>query len=199
MKYLPTLFIGALLLSSCLDDPIPPRTSTRPHLPAATTRGANTFGALVNDTIWEAAFQPSQGIVSASPNALYRRRNLSVFGLRRSNVNSPAAYFDLELENINRLGTYALGGLQGPAGSIRYGLIGTLTDGVDYVTNDSTATGSVTITRLDTTGNVPYVSGRFMMRTLRRVDLTVSAATAAQYPLVVQVDSGRFDVQFNRP
>jgi len=185
MKYLPTLFLGALLLSSCLSDPIPPRTSTRPHLPAATTRGANTFGALVNDSIWEAAFQPSQGIVSASPNALYRQRKLSVFGLRRGLVNSP--------------GTYALGGLRGPAGAIRYGLIGTLTNGVDYVTNDSTATGSVTITRLDTTGNVPYVSGRFTMRTLRRVDLTVSAATAAQYPLVMQVDSGRFDVQFNRP
>lgn len=199
MKYLPALCLGAALLSSCLDDPIPPRTNTRPHLPAATTRGANTFGALVNDTIWEAAFQPSQGIVSASPNALYRQRKLSVFGLRRSNVNSPAAYFDLELENVSRLGTYTLGGAQGPAGSIRYGLIGTLNGGIDYLTNDSTATGSVTITRLDTTGNVPYVSGRFTLRALRRVALTVPAAEAAQFPLVMQVDSGRFDVQFNRP
>lgn len=199
MKYPSALLIGAALLSSCLDNPIPPRTSTRPHLPAATTSGANTFGALVNDTIWEAAFQPSQGLVSASPNALYRQRKLSVFGLRRSTVNSPAAYFDFELENVSRLGTYVLGGLQGPAGNIRYGLVGTLNSGISYVTNDSTATGSVTITRLDTTGNVPYVSGRFTLRTLRRVDLTVPAATAAPFPLVIQVDSGRFDVQFNRP
>ena len=199
MKYLLPLALGATLLSSCLDNPIPPHTSTRPHLPAATTRGANTFGALVNDTIWEASFQPGQGGISASPNALYRKQHLSVFGLRRSVVNSPAAYFTLELDRINRPGTYALGNATGPAGNTRYGFIGTLNGGIDYSTNDTTATGTVTITRLDTTGNVPFVSGRFVLRALRRVALTVPAAEAAQYPLVMQVDSGRFDVQFNRP
>lgn len=200
MRQIFTLALATALLTGCAKDPdISIPAPRRPILPLETMTGANTFGALVSDSIWECAYQPSQGIVSASPNARYSRRKLSVFALRRAAVNSPAAYFDIEMDSVPGPGTYTLRATQGLTGRIRYAVLGTLESGVDYVTDNSTATGTVTITRLDTTSRARFVSGRFALRALKRVSPIAPANAGATLPAELRVVSGRFDVQMDRP
>ena len=190
--------LSAALLGGCKDGEVRPVIPPyRPKLPPETTLGANAMGALVNDTIWEAANQPGVNGVSASPNAIFRNQRLSIFAYRLDQVNSPAAYFNFELYGVTGPGVYALGPQIAQGGVPRYAIVGTLQRGVSYET-DSAATGTLTVTRLDTTGRRPFVSGRFELRARKVVALTADPAAAATLPAEVRVVSGRFDVEFNR-
>ena len=189
--------LSAALLLGCQDKADPEPAPYRPRLVPETIGGVNLFGAIVNDTIWEGANQYALNGISASPNARFRSGRLSLFAYRIPEVNSPANYFTFELSGVNQRGTYRLGSSADPSGVPRYVTIGTPVAGVTYVT-DTAATGTLTVTAIDTSRQQPFVSGRFELRAVKKVAATADAAAAAALPAELRVTSGRFDTEFDR-
>ncbi|HEX8657086.1 MAG TPA: hypothetical protein VF690_06110, partial [Hymenobacter sp.] len=64
---------------------------------------------------------------------------------------------------------------------------------VEYFT-DAQRPGTLTITRLDTTGAHPVIAGRFEFRAIPREGTRLPAG----FPAELRVTEGRFDIQLNR-
>jgi hypothetical protein len=177
------------LLASCEDataDLYPALPPVR--LPAASQVGANTFGCLVNGQPWEASNSRTLDGRVLTPTARYQHGELRLDAFRRLQVEGPITTVALRAARISGPGVYALGGPAEAAG--RTAALATGHRQLAY----AAGTGTLTITRLDTTGAHPVVAGRFELRT----KLASAEIRAAGYPAEVRVTEGRFDIALSR-
>ena len=177
------------LLTSCEDAtadlyPVLPPV----HLPAASQVGANTLGCLVNGQPWEASNSRTLDGRVLTPTAHYQHGELRLDAFRRLQVEGPITTVALRATHISGPGVYELGGPAGAAG--RTAALATGNRQLAY----AAGTGSLTITRLDTTGAHPVVAGRFELRT----SLTPESARVAGFPAQVRLTEGRFDIGLSR-
>ena len=167
------------LLTSCEDATTDLYPALPPvHLPAETQVGANTLGCRVNGQPWEASNSPTLDGRVLTPTARYAHGELQIEAFRRLQVEGPVASLRLVAARVAGPGVYPLTAPAAETG--RTALLGSLGQ------PPTPATGTLTITRLDTTGPHPVVAGRFELR----------AAPAAGTAL--RVSEGRFDVQLSR-
>ena len=158
------------------------------HLPAASQAGANTFGCLVNGQPWEASNSRTLDGRVLTPTAHYYHGELRLNAFRRLQVEGPITTVSLRAAHVSGPGVYALGGPAEAAG--RTAALATGNRRLAY----AAGTGTLTITRLDTTGMHPVVAGRFELRTR----LTPESARGAGFPVEVRVTEGRFDIELGR-
>ena len=92
---------------------------------------------------------------------------------------------------VTKPGVYSLHAAEQKSGG--RATLETATGPLQYATNDR-QTGTLTITRLDTTGAHPVVAGRFELR----ASPTQPAVHTADLPAHVQLTEGRFDIQLSR-
>jgi hypothetical protein len=153
-------------------------------LPEATQTGANTFGARVNGEMWV-----PQGFGPFNASNLLEARLLgNNFYLKAQNfASSPnESEFDLAIGGITGTGTYLLNtNTNYPSQGVNYGYYvkRKMTPLNEWITS-SANTGSITITRFDTTARV--ISGTFQFT---GGEIYNSAAA-------VTVSDGRFDVKY---
>ncbi|GAA4044366.1 hypothetical protein GCM10022409_33040 [Hymenobacter glaciei] len=176
------------LLASCEDATADLYPTLAPvHLPAESKVGANTFGCRVNGQPWEASNTRTLDGRVLTPTAYYQHGELRLDAFRRLQVEGPITTVSLRAAHINGPGLYELGG---PADAGRTAALATASRQLVY----AAATGTLTITRLDTAGMHPVVAGRFELRTT----LMPEAHRAAGLPAEVRVTEGRFDIELNR-
>ena len=167
------------LLTSCEDATSDLFPALPPvHLPAATQVGANTLGGLVNGQPWEASNSPTLDGRVLTPTARYAHGELRLEAFRRLQVEGPVASLRLVAARVTGPGVYPLAAPTAETG--RTATLGSI--GQPLIP----ATGTLTITRLDTTGPHPVVAGRFELH---------ATAPAGQ---ALRVSEGRFDVQLSR-
>ena len=176
------------LLASCEDATADLFPALPPvHLPAETQAGANTFGCLVNGQPWEASNTRTLDGRVLTPTARYRHGELRLDAFRRLQVEGPVTSISLRAARISGPGVYELGG---PDAAGRSVALATGRRELAY----AAGTGTLTITRLDTTGAHPLVAGRFELRTA----LDPDTPRAAGFPAAVRVTEGRFDIALSR-
>ena len=177
------------LLASCEDATSDLYPALPPvHLPAASQVGANTFGCLVNGQPWEASNSRTLDGRVLTPTARYQHGELRLEAFRRLQVEGPITTVSLQAARISGPGVYALGGPAEAAG--RTATLATGNRALAY----AAGTGTLTITRLDTTGAHPVVAGRFELRAAIKPE----AGRAGGFPAEVRVTEGRFDVEISR-
>lgn len=177
------------LLASCEDVTADLYPKLPPvHLPAESQVGANTFGCRVNGQPWEASNTRTLEGRVLTPTARYQHGELRLEAFRRLQVEGPITNVSLRAAHISGPGVYALGGPAEAAGCTA--ALATGNRQLAY----AAGTGTLTITRLDTTGAHPVVAGRFELRT----SLTPNSPRAASFPAEVRVTEGRFDVELSR-
>lgn len=189
LKKLLLLLPFLALLASCEDATADLYPALPPvHLPAASQVGANTFGGLVNGQPWEASNTRTLDGRVLTPTAHYQRGELRLDAFRRLQVEGPITTISLRAARVSGPGVYELGG---PAGADeRTAALATGNRQPVY----AAGTGTLTITRLDTTGGHPMVAGRFELRT----KLAPEGPRAAGFPADVRVTEGRFDIELSR-
>lgn len=180
------------LLLSCEDslDKLYPKAQPV-QLPAATATGANVFGCRLNGDVWEASNTATLTGKVLTPNATYSHGQLRIDAFRRLQVAGPVTNIHFTVRDATKPGVYQLGAATSASGS--FATLKTATGLVEYAT-DAPHTGTLTITRLDTTGAHPVVAGRFELRALAGP----AAPRAADLPARVQLTEGRFDIQLSR-
>ena len=192
MKRLPFALLFLPLLMSCEDaaDKLFP-TAQPVQLPAETQRGANTFGCRVNGQVWEANNTSTLAGKVLTPNSHYRRGELRIDAFRRLQVTGPVTNFYLTAAHVTGPGVYALGLAQ--AETSNAAKLKTASGQVEYAT-DARHVGTLTITRLDTSGVHPFVAGRFELQAVARPGDRPSADS----PAALHITDGRFDIQLSR-
>jgi hypothetical protein len=187
LKKLRALLLCLPLLVGCEDaaDHLFPQPQPV-QLPAETKVGANTFGCLVNEQVWEASNATTLAGNVLTPSASYQRGELHIDAFRRLQVAGPITNFYFTAAHVTGPGVYPL--LQGHSARLE-----TLNRRFGYVA-DTLRAGTLTVTRLDTTGPHPLVAGRFALRAVLRP----GAGQSADFPAEVHVTEGRFDIQLNR-
>ena len=177
------------LLASCEDATADLYPSLPPvHLPAASQLGANTFGCQVNGQPWEASNTRTLDGRVLTPTAHFEHGELRLDAFRRLQVEGPITSISLRATRVSGPGVYELGGPAAGAG--RTAAVATDTRGLAY----AAGTGTLTITRLDTTGTHPLVAGRFVLRTA----LSPESRPDARFPADVSLTEGRFDIELGR-
>jgi hypothetical protein len=187
----PAAFLLALpLLMSCEDslDNLYPKVAPV-QLPAVTEAGANTFGCRVNGQVWEANNASALNGKVVTPTGHFQNGTLQIDAFRRLQATGPVTNFHLRLPHVTGPGVYALGTAE--AGS--YAVLKTTRDAQDYAT-DGQHTGTLTITRLDTTGARAFVAGHFALR----ATAPLGFRRAAELPAALEITEGRFDIQLSR-
>ena len=175
MKKFVVICISLFLLAACKKkvDELPPATQT----------GANTFGAKVNGELWvPQVFGPLANDILET--RLFANGDLSI---KASNFSlSPTeTEFDIFIKGVTATGTYLLNSnATYPSMLTGYGYYvkRVLTPKDEWITS-STATGSVTITRIDPLNKI--VSGTFQFN-------AASIYTPSQ---ILMVTDGRFDLK----
>lgn len=176
MKSLFAPIIALLLLAAC--------KKKIEELPPATQNGANTFGAMVNGQMWiPQRFGPFN-----ADNILEARMLGNNFFITAQNfASSPnETEFDIRIIGLTGTGVYPLNSnTVHPASYLSYGYYvkRKLSPLNEWITS-STYTGSVSITRYDTTARI--VSGTFAF--------TAGEINNSAAPL--QVSDGRFDLRY---
>ncbi|WP_035563725.1 DUF6252 family protein [Hymenobacter sp. IS2118] len=186
----PAAFLLLPLLMSCEDslDNLYPKVAPV-QLPAATELGANTFGCRVNGQVWEANNASALNGKVVTPTGHYQNGTLRLDAFRRLQATGPVTNFHLRLAHVTGPGVYALG----TAEAGRYATLQTTRDAQDYAT-DGQHTGTLTITRLDTTGARAFVAGHFVLRATAPFGIR----RAADLPAALEITEGRFDIQLSR-
>lgn len=156
------------------------------RLPAETRAGANTFGCLVNGMTWEASNSTTLVGKVLTPNAYYKRGVLRIDAFRRLQVDGPVTNIRFVAPRVTAPGVYEL--RQGGSATLQ-----TLNRQMTYQA-DTLSVGTLTVTRLDTVGPHPVVSGRFELRAVLRP----AARTDSGLPAQLRVTEGRFDIGLNR-
>lgn len=154
-------------------------------LPDATQTGANTFGARVNGQFWvPAKFGPfnADNLLDA------RRLGHDIVINARNFASSPnETEFEIYLNNVTGTGNYNLNvntSLGAFSGNYGYYVKRNLTPENEWITS-ATSTGTVTLTRYDTTAKI--ISGTFSFNALN----TYNA------PSPLSVTEGRFDIKIS--
>ncbi|ALW84707.1 hypothetical protein AUC43_06195 [Hymenobacter sedentarius] len=158
------------------------------QLPAATQVGANTFGCLVNGQVWEANNTRTLAGKVITPTVRYHGGELQLDAFRRLQVDGPISNFHFVVGHVTGPGVYELSQSQ-PGRQVQ---LKTASGLVEYVATEPQA-GTLTITRLDTTGAHPFVAGRFELRAVPGPAAPRSADLLAE----VRITEGRFDIQLN--
>lgn len=187
MKSLRPLFLVPALLAceDVADQVFPAPLPVR--LPAETQAGANTFGCRVNGQVWEANHTRTLAGKVLTPSGSYEHGTLRLNAFRRLQVEGPVTNFAFTLTHVTAPGVYPLA-LDGNTATLT-----TATALVGY-TPDAEHRGTLTITRLDTTGAQPFVAGRFALRAATRA----GAVRPADFPAELVVTDGRFDLALPR-
>ncbi|SFQ21073.1 hypothetical protein [Hymenobacter arizonensis] len=178
------------LLMSCEDslDDLYPKVQPV-QVPAATQAGLNTFGCRVNGQVWEANNASTLAGKVITPTARYDQGELRIDAFRRLQVAGPVTNFHFSLSSVKGPGVYELGVSEaGNSAELK-----TANGLMNYV-SDGQHTGTLTITRLDTTGAQAFVAGRFELQAAPRH----GARRSAELPAEMQVTEGRFDIQLSR-
>jgi|GEM_PF-2396246 len=185
-------FLLLPLLMSCEDtlENLYPKVAPV-QLPAATQTGANAFGFSLNGQVWEANNTPTLTGKVLTPNVRYHRGQLWLDAFRRLQAAEPVTNVHLTADQVTAPGVYALGAVQ--PGRTSYARLQTSNAQVEYFT-DAQRPGTLTITRLDTTGAHPVIAGRFEFRAIPREGTHLPAG----FPAELRVTEGRFDIQLNR-
>lgn len=176
MKILITAFIAVLFLGSCKKEVT--------ELPPATQTGANTFGAMVDGKIWV-----PQGFGTIPSNNLLQARRLgNNFFITAQNFSSSPTEteFDIAVIGVTAPGTFLLNvNVPHPssAGSYAYYVKRNFSPINEWITS-ATFTGSVTITKFDTTNRI--ASGTFQF----------TAGEMFNSAPALGVVDGRFDVKY---
>ncbi|OGX81748.1 DUF6252 family protein [Hymenobacter glacialis] len=161
------------------------------QLPAETTTGANVLGCRLNGDVWEANNTATLTGKVLTPTAHYRNGELRIDAFRRLQVTGPVTNIHFTVAGATRPGVYQLRAAEQKSGS--FATLETASGRLQYATN-ARQTGKLTITRLDTTGAHPVVSGRFELRAAP----TQPAVHTTDLPAHVQLTEGRFDIQLSR-
>ncbi len=157
-------------------------------LPPATETGANTFGARV-----DSSFFVPQGVGSIPDNDILKARyplathNLTINAQNLASTPNEKE-FEIFIANVTTPGTYLLNTTttQGSLGAnYGYYVKRNITPQNEWMTN-STYTGAVTITKLDTINH--FVSGTFYF----------NAINLYNSPQPIAVTEGRFDIKLNQ-
>lgn len=156
------------------------------RLPAETRVGANTFGCLVNGLAWEASNSTTLAGNVLTPTAYFQRGVLRIDAFRRLQVDGPVTNIHFAATHVTGPGVYAL--RQSKSATLQ-----TLNRQLGYRA-DTLDAGTLTVTRLDTAGPRPVVSGRFELRAV----LLPSAGTSSGLPAELRVTAGRFDIGLTR-
>lgn len=177
------------LLLSCEDslDKLYPETPPV-QLPAATQAGVNTFGCRLNGQVWEANNTRTLAGKVITPTAHYRHGALRIDAFRRLQVLGPITNFRFTVGPVTGPGVYKLGPAEPQSGG--HAQLKTSAGALAYAT-DAQQPGTLTITRLDTTGPHPFVAGRFELLARARAD-------SAGFPASLRITEGRFDIQLSR-
>ena len=180
------------LLMSCEDslDKLYPKAQPV-QLPAETKSGANVFGCLLNGNVWEANNTATLTGKVLTPSATYRHGELRIDAFRRLQVAGPVTNIHFAVAGVTKPGVYQLGQEEGTSSS--FATLKTASGSVEYATTTQ-QTGTLVITRLDTTGARPVVAGRFELRAAPAQGAPLNADLPAQ----VQISEGRFDIQLAR-
>ena len=180
-------YILLLAFTSCKSCKKTPPPTPLETLPIETQTGAGTFGALIDGQPWlpirtnyAASWPRTGGYISDLSSYLYKN-NVWI------EVGAPNQGFTIWLRNVDKVGTYPLNFDTAPKPQIFYpqnyaSFIKTDTYRTidEFYTTTSTVTGSVEITKADTTNNI--VAGRFSFDAIDR-------ATGK----TIKVTNGRFD------
>jgi hypothetical protein len=154
------------------------------ELPALTETGANTFGAMVDGKIWV-----PQGFAGIPASNILNARYLgTTLFLKAQNFSSSPneTEFDITVVNLTATGTYLLNvSTAHPNYNNSYGYYvkRNLSPINEWITSVN-HTGSVTITKFDTTNHI--ISGNFQF----------SAEEILNPASVITVSDGRFDVKY---
>jgi hypothetical protein len=184
------LFLLLPLLLSCEDslDNLYPKVPPV-QVPAATQAGLNTFGCRVNGQVWEANNASTLAGKVITPTARYQQGELRINAFRRLQAAGPVTNFHFRLGRVTGPGVYELGVAE--AGN--FAELKTANGLMNYV-SDGQHTGTLTITRLDTTGAQVFVAGHFQLQAAP----LHGARRSADLPAELQVTEGRFDIQLSR-
>lgn len=175
MKILLTICATTFLLISCKKEvtELPPETQT----------GAHTFGAKVNGSFWV-----PQGFGSLPANDILEARMIGndvIINARNFSSSPTETEFEIRLKNVTAPGTIQLNSdVVHPSteNSYAYYVKRNFTPINEWLTS-STATGSVTITRIDTINWI--VSGNFQFNMLNIYN----------DPQPLSITEGRFDLK----
>lgn len=153
-------------------------------LPPATQTGANTFGLKLNGENWI-----PQGFIGIPDNDLLKARLLGdVLIITAQNFSSSPTEteFEIKLYGVTGTGTYVLNtNTAYPNGPTSYGyhVKRRITPLDEWITS-AAQTGSVTITKLDTTAQIVSGSFSYQAENLRNASQTIS------------ITEGRFDCRY---
>ncbi|OGX83409.1 hypothetical protein BEN47_03720 [Hymenobacter lapidarius] len=180
------------LLLSCEDslDKLYPKAQPV-QLPAETKTGANVLGCRLNGDVWEANNTATLTGKVLTPTAHHRNGLLRIDAFRRLQVTGPVTNIHFTVAGATKPGVYQLGAAERKSGG--FAMLETASGQLEYATS-AHQTGTLTITRLDTTGAHPVVAGRFELRAAP----TQPTVPTADLPAHVQLTEGRFDIQLNR-
>ena len=188
-----SLLLLAPLLLSCrrlAADQLYPKAQPV-QLPAETTTGTNVLGCLLNGEVWEANNTATLTGKVLTPTAHYRNGELRIDAFRRLEVAGPVTNIHFTVAGATKPGVYQLRAAAQQSGG--FATLETASGRLQYATN-ARQTGTLAITRLDTTGAHPVVAGRFELRAAP----TQAAVHTADLPAHVQLTEGRFDIQLSR-
>lgn len=154
------------------------------ELPPATQTGANTFGLKLNGEMWI-----PRGFAGLPDNDKLIARllgNVLIVTAQDLSSSPTETEFELRIFGVTGTGTYSLNtNTSYPSGPTNYGYhVKRRFNPLDEWITSATQTGSVSITRLDTTAHI--VSGTFQFNAQNLVN-------AAQ---TISVTEGRFDVRY---
>lgn len=170
--------LGCLMLSAmkCRKDPIPPKPPVSEQLPAITQEGKNTFGCLLNDSVWIPYKTDFTRKIEVYYDPFYRNGTLRIIAERKKGDLNQS--ITMGHDNLNKTGTYQLS----DSGSGLY--FDDLVKNCVYNAFESNVTskGTLNISKLDLQDKV--ISGTFEF-TLAKPDCDTIKAT-----------NGRFDVKF---
>jgi len=153
------------------------------ELPPATQTGANTFGLKINGENWV-----PQGFAGIPDSDLLKARLLGTMLVitAQNFASSPTeTEFEMKIYNVTGTGTYLMNtNTSYPNGPTSYGyhVKRRLTPLDEWITS-AAQTGSITITKLDTTAGI--VSGTFQFNAENDIDATKT----------ITVTEGRFDIK----
>lgn len=176
MKYLFSFFVFCVLATAC--------NKNVTELPAATDTGANTFGATVDGVLWT---PKGFGVVPTAPILEARLEGDNLVINARNFAHEPTeTEFEIYLYHLWGPGIYALNAntniYPSQSGNYAYYVERKITPQQEWLTT-SESTGSVIITKLDTTNHI--VAGTF----------SFTAANKYGGKPAINVTDGRFDIK----
>lgn len=154
------------------------------ELPPATTSGANTLGLKLNGEIWV-----PQGFAGLPDNDILKARllgNVLIITAQNFSSSPTETEFEIKIFGVTGTGTYQLNANTSyPSGPASYGYhVKRRVNPLDEWITSAAQTGTVVITRLDTSAQIVSGTFQFNAQNLLNASQTIS------------VTDGRFDLKY---